>query len=518
MKHFVVKILAALLGIISSLSAASAQEPSSINNAGLDPALSLRLEQTAKSGMKNYRTPGLAVGIVKAGKLVWSGYFGCADLAKKKPVGEKTVFQIASVSKTFTALGLMQQMERGKSKVDDPINSRTPYPVFRPAKQGCREVTFMDVFTHRSGGGELMSYRQLGRLVPTALLLPGQERPPLAKIFTDGIRPRVCPGTKYAYCNFCVGSLGLALEQLSGESFADYEDRHILGPLGMNSSHFYETESIKENQARGYSYSVGYLPVPFMRVPSTPMGGMYSTVPDMARYIMMLLNKGSLEGTVIVKPETIDYMFTPHYQADDRLGKIGINFFIRDFWGHKVAEHSGANPGYGTQLFVLPDDDLGMIVFANTMNSSAYEIAAGMLKILLNAPEPARDFTEAKEFWPGFEGSYGSAEPEFLSDFRFYMRNLGVYRVRVKKDGLYLESLRPGKINRLRQVKKDDPYFCRIVRKGRETPAFLVFTPGENGKIKSIKIDLNEYLRLEGQAKTKAYAKAMLLQAVPEIF
>ena len=162
----------------------AAKAPEQVNNSGLSPELSQKLADYAKAGMKQRHAPGLAIGIVKSGQLVWSGYFGYADLQKKKPVGAETMFQIASVSKTFTAIGMMQQMEQGKFKITDPVNPLAPYPIFRPDKPGCREVEFLDVFTHRSGGGELMSYRQLLNIFPTTLVLPGQERPPLAESFS----------------------------------------------------------------------------------------------------------------------------------------------------------------------------------------------------------------------------------------------------------------------------------------------------------------------------------------------
>ena len=516
------KYLWKILFFVAVLAAVSvhAEEPSQVTNNGLDSRVSGRLEAYARDGMKRWKAPGLAIGIVKGGRLVWTGYFGYADIKNKKPITGNSVFMPASVSKTFTAVGLMQQWEKGKFKIDDPVNPYGPYPVYKPHKQGCREANFMDVFTHTSGGGELMSWRQLGRILPTTVVLKGQERPPLKEVYTDGIRPHICPGTKWCYCNFCFGALGLLLEQMSGENFGQYQDAHILKPLGMNMSHFYETDQIMNNLAKGYSRSGDkFKELSLTRLPVTPMGGLYSTVPDMARYMMALLNHGTLGDFTMLKPGTVDYMFTPHFQVDPRLEKMGICFFVHEnYFGRRVVEHDGANPGYGTQMFIAPDDDLGMIVFANIMNDSAYQIANGMLKILFNYKEPGRDFKEAKDLWPGFVGSYGSPEPDLLTDFRFFMRYLGVYKIRVKDDKLWLESMRMGKIFQLRQVNKNDPYFYEIIKKNNEIPRFLVFKPGDKGKAASILIQLDEYIRLEGEAKTKAYTKAVLGAAIPQVF
>jgi len=514
------RFMLVLLFLFSIQLKAQEREPATVNNHGLDQDQSKKIEDLVKEGMKKWHSPGLAVGIVKDGKLAWTGYFGYADLKNKKPVNENSEFLVGSISKTFTALGLMQQMEKGKFRLDDPVNSFGPYPVYRQHKTGCREITFMDVFTHTSGGGELMSWRQLGKLIPTTLVLKGQDRPPLEKIYTDGIRPHICPGTKYAYCNFCFGALGLLLEEMSGESFAAYEDTHILGPLGMNSSHFYETDAILQNLAKGYTSSgKSFTELPFMRYPVTPMGGLYSTVNDMSRYMLMLLNHGRLGDSAVLKPETIEFMFTPHYQLDPRLMAIGLCFFIHDnFYEHKIVEHDGAMPGYGAQLLLAPEDGLGLVVFANIMNSSAYEIAYSLLKLLLDCQRPAESFEEAKSLWPSFVGSYGSPEPELLSDFRFFMRNLGIYRIRIKNHKLWLESMRLNKNFQLRQVTRDDPCFFEIVKSGSQIPRYLVFKLGAKGQAQSLLIGLNEYPRLEGEAKTKAYAKAILGAGIPDVY
>lgn len=497
-RNFVNSLISlAIFALITGGFRAESASPSTVNNFYLPPELSKKLEAYAQEGMRKWHTPGLAIGIVKGDQLAWSGYFGYADLKNQEPISENSVFETASVSKTFTAIGIMQQYEQGKFQLDDPVNQFSPYALYRPGKKSCREVIFLDILTHTSGAGELMSWRQMAFLLPTLLVPDNFERPPLKVLFIDGIRPEICPGTKYAYCNFCFGGLGLILEHLSGETFNDYMDEHILKPLGMTHSHFYETDDIVKNLATGYTQVLGkYEAVPFMRYPVTPMCGLYSSVNDMSRYLIGLLNNGRLEQAQILKPETLSLMFSPHYSVDTRLEKIGLCFFIQDFYGHKLIGHDGANPGYGTQMYIAPEDKIGIIVFSNIMNNSAYEIGHGLLKILLQIDKPEKDFAEARNLWQSFVGDYGSIEPELLTDFRFYQRARGVYKVRIKKDQLWLESATGSSPRRLRQVHPDDPYFYEIIIPNSEIPRYLVFTPGDNGKVKSIKIGLNEYVRV----------------------
>jgi len=493
--HFLISV--AILGILAAGFRAESAPPSTVNNFSLSAELSKKLEAYAQEGMKKWHAPGLAIGIVKGDQLVWSGYFGYADLKNQELISENSVFETASVSKTFTAIGIMQEYEQGKFQLDAPVNQFAPYALYRSGKKSCRQVTFLDILTHTSGAGELMSWRQIAFLLPTLLVPDNFERPSLKALFIDGIRPEICPGTKFAYCNFCFGGLGLILEQLSGETFNNYMDEHILKPLGMTHSHFYETDDIIKNLATGYTQVLGkYEPIPFMRYPVTPMCGLYSTVPDMSRYLIALLNNGRLGQAQILKSETLSMMFTPHYSVDTRLEKIGLCFFIQDFYGHKLIGHDGANPGYGTQMYIAPDDKIGIIVFANIMNDSAYEIGHGLLKILLQIEKQERDFAEARNLWQNFIGDYGSIEPELLTDLRFYQRSLGVYRIRVKNDQLWMESANGSSPRRLRQVHPDDPYFYEIIIPDSEIPRYLVFTVGENGIAKSIKIGLNEYVRV----------------------
>ena len=248
------------------------------------------------------------------------------------------------------------------------------------------------------------------------------------------------------------------------------------------------------------------------------MCGVYSNVADMSRYLIALLNHGRIGDFQLLKPETLEFMFTPHFEVDPRLDKIGVIFFIYNMFGHHVLGHDGANPGFGTQLYFAPEDNLGIIVFANIMNNSAYQIGDGMMKLLFNYQEPAKNFAEAKNFWPGFVGDYGSPEPDFLTDFRFLLRDKGIYKVRIKQDGLRLEFGLPGTSYRLRQVKPDDPYLYEIVAPNKENFERLVFVPGKDGKAGSLKIMLNEYVRLTGEARTRAYLMSLAVAGIPEIF
>ncbi len=524
MKRFIIASAVFLLsaGILHAADVPPDAGPVYIRNSGLEEDLGAEVESYVKEQMTKLHSPGIAIGIVKGDRLVYEGYFGYAQIEDQVAVSESTVFRIGSISKTFTAMGLMQQWERGRFKLDDDVNSHVSEPVMRPKDSSCQPATFKHLFTHTSGGGEIMSYRMLRHPVRSVFVPPWKERLPLADIYEDGIRPRVCPESKWAYCNFCYGALGLILEELSGESFQDYTRRHILDETGMHNSSFYETEEIMGNLAQGYHWvekSRGYKRTAFYPLAVPPPGNMYSTVPDMAKYLIALLNGGSNEKGTLVAPETLELMYKTHYQLDERQNAMGISFLIySDLWGHRVLAHGGAVPGFGSQIYFVPDRDLGLIVFGNVMASPPYEIAAGVLRMLLGGEKPG-DFAEPeKNTWPLLEGYYGSEYPEFLSDFRFNMATLGAFRVVTRKDELVLASLRREKSYPLLQVYDEDPYFYLIEMEDKELPAYITFLPGPDGRAASIVIGMNEYVSLTGRDLARVKAKAVGLAMMPRLF
>ncbi len=498
--------------------------PQKTINQGLSPELAEKIESYVKEKMQSWHCPGLALGIVSAKDgLIYQGYFGWADIKNKKPIKKDTVFCIGSISKTFTAIGLMQQWEQGKFKLDDPVNRYAGFELVKPRKSTCPEVTFIDLFTHTSGAGELMSWRQLRHPIKTIFVPDKKPRPPLEEVLADGIRPGVCPGVKFAYCNYCYAGLGLLLEKISGERFADYMQRHIFTPLGFELSSFEESERMLSHLAQGYHYQSAlrrFSPSHFFRTAIPPAGGMLSCVPDLARYLKALLNGGKGEAGEILKPKTLKLMLTPHRQLDERLGGIGICFFITNFYRRNFYGHGGAVPGFGSQIYFSPELGMGVVVLANIMNKAPYEISAGIVKILLGIkpgafPSPKK---VNKKLAKEFEGYYGSPEPEFLSDFRFNMATLGAYQIKVKDDELLLKSLRLGKKYPLVPASTTDPYFFQIVVPDVERPRYLILKPAEQGEQKAILVGLNQYVRLNKKQIAKAKLKAIFWAWLPSEF
>ena len=498
-------MLAAVCGLLAGILRAESATAATVNSFALSPELSQKLEAYAQEGMKKWHSPGLAIGMVKDDQLVWQGYFGYSDIKEKKPVSESTVFRIGSISKTFTAIAIMQLWEQGKFQLSDPVSKYTPFPLFRNQSGCCPDPTLLNIFTHTSGGGEVKRLQDAPKFFrdfydDTNL----QPRKSFAELFRNGIQTRICPGSKWAYCNYCVGSLGMVVEQITGQSFHNYTDEHLFHPLGMSSSSFYETDQTQANLAIGYRWQErkkAFQPdrVSFLDTDVVAAGNVYSTVPDMSRYMSALLNGGKLAGFSLLKKQILDLMWTAQYQTDPRLPAMGIIFILENQFGHRLVWHNGGMPGFTSSMILAPDDHLGVVVLNNAMSAAPDNLALGILKILFHYQPAEKKISSPEESLKKLTGNYVSSQPDFLTDLRFLMGSLGVLKVRMKKGGLVIAF--PGKPLALEQVDPEDPYFFRIVDKENESENFVVFKPGEDGKARSILFGLNEFVRPEHQRR-----------------
>jgi CubicO group peptidase (beta-lactamase class C family) len=180
------------------------------------------------NGQIAYRgLPGIAVGVVSDQELVWSAGFGYANVAEKTPMTPTTKFRMASHSKMFAAIAIMQLREQGKLRLDDPVSKYLPWFTAKPAGDDDGPITIEQLLSHSSGlqreaGDHWTSYE-----FPTA--------DELRRLYADR-QAAFAPSVRWKYSNLAYAIAGMVTEQVSGEKWADYVDRNIFKPLGMNSS------------------------------------------------------------------------------------------------------------------------------------------------------------------------------------------------------------------------------------------------------------------------------------------
>ncbi len=444
--------------------------------------------------MNRNTLPGLAVGVVAGSELVYAHGFGLADISGGREVTPDTVFRIGSISKTFTAIGLMQLWEQGRFGLDDPVNDYLKAFKVEHPDPSAPPVTFRHLLTHTAGIGEAPSLRTLlnFRNVFGLAAREGETVPPLGEYYGGLLRTEVYPGAKWAYANHGFATLGQLIEDISGQPFESYMLERVFRPLGMNKTDFLRSERVRSQLAAGYQIKKGLLePVKYMEIAVRAAGSMFSSVNEMAKYVAALLNGGANESGSVLRPDTLAMMMEPHYQIDPRLTAIGLAFWIDRVGDHRVVSHGGGWPGFTSSMAVAPDDGVGIVVFTNATTLLApHSVALGLLRRILDVPDPATQLPrpgllERPHVWRELVGSYGP-KPGLLTNARIWMMFGGEAEVVVRDHRLAIRAL-TGPLRKglpLYQVNGPDALAFETVFEGEAIP--VVFQPDATGRIECL--------------------------------
>jgi CubicO group peptidase (beta-lactamase class C family) len=364
-------------------------------------------------------TVGLALGIVRDGRLEFFAGHGLADIASKTAVTENSIFRIASVTKTFTAIAVMQLWERGLIDLDAPANDYLRAYRLVPARAGWRPATVRHLLTHTAGIREvlhtsgLLDMRGLGETTSS-----GRQLPSLAEYYRGALRINTEPGTRWMYSNHGFATLGQIVEDVSGELLDRYLREHIFQPLGMADTSLVRSELDGSRLATGYELrSAGARAIADYQVLTPGGGGANSSSRDMARYAAALLGGGANEHGSVLKPKTLATMFKPHYQPEPRMPGLGLAFFRANLGGHLAVEHDGILPGFDSQIFLAPKEGVGVIAFANGARNAPHWLLPevdGMVRRLIGVPDEVirTDVAQRPELWGDLCGWYSfSAYP-----------------------------------------------------------------------------------------------------------
>lgn len=289
---------------------------------------------------------GLAVGVVRDGSIEFFHGHGLADIASHTPVTEDTVFRIASITKTFTAIAVMQLWERGLVDLDAPANDYLRAYRLIPTRASFRPATVRHLLTHTAGIPEVLHPSDLFRRLFGETVKFGRPVPSLAEYYGRGLDVHAEPGTRFAYTDHGFATLGQIVEDVSGQPLARYFREQIFWRLGMADTDMIRSGRMQSRLATGYNLGRGGPKAvsDYEMVPA-PASSAYSTPNDMARYLAALLGGGANEHGSVLQPETLATMFEPHYQPDPRVPGIGLGFWRVDIGGHRVVEHRG-NPAW----------------------------------------------------------------------------------------------------------------------------------------------------------------------------
>jgi CubicO group peptidase (beta-lactamase class C family) len=449
---------------------------------------------------------GLAVGVIHHGRLAGFHGHGLADIASRVPITEDTVFRIGSVTKTMTAIAIMQLWEEGRVDLDAPATEYLRGFRLVPARPEWRPATVRDLLTHSAGVPDV---RRAFDLL-SAGLTPADGRPPLLNVvfgrplpsladhYRDGLKIVVEPGTTFAYTNHGFAALGQIVEDVSGLPLDRYLREHVFDPLGMVDTDLVRSTGVAARLATGYRFDRrGPRPVPDRDWIGSASGGAYSSTRDMARYARALLGGGANEYGRILQPTTLATMFEPHFQPLSRVPGMGLGFFRADVDGHRVVVHDGILPGFNAELLVAPDDDLA--VFAVTNGSSGafawlrIELERLLARLLGRSGSGGADVVHHPELWPELCGRY-VLTPR-IADLRERLMLGGGAEVCVRGGRLMVRVLTPlPSVYRglpLEPGDAGDPYAFRLDLSGLGmSPVRVVFGPVVDGRATALHTDL----------------------------
>ncbi|WP_245673056.1 serine hydrolase domain-containing protein [Nocardia lijiangensis] len=387
----------------------------------MDVAEDTELAVRIAAMLNRHAVVGAAVGVVRAGRMEFAGH-GWADIAAHRPVTEDTVFRIASITKTFTAIAVMQLWERGLIDLDGPASDYLRAYRLAPTDPRFGPVTIRHLLTHTSGIGETAHpLRVLGPNFGESVA-PGTPVPSLSEYYRRGLRVGAEPGTRWTYTNHGFATLGQIVADVSGTTLADYLREHIFVPLGMTATTLTPPSSASLDRATGYTLRAhGPEAVTHREMITVGAASIYSTPRDMGRYLTALLDGGRNEFGMVLEPDTLAAMFAPQYQPDPRIPGMGLGFFRGSAAGHRVVEHQGILPGFNSQIWLAPDDGLGLMMLVTGGHQGMLWLPAetsSLLHGLLGVAEPAirHDVAHQAQTWSEICGYY--ALPGSLTDVR----------------------------------------------------------------------------------------------------
>jgi len=325
-------------------------------------------DELVEKAMERWKVPGVAIAVVKDGKVVHLKGYGYRNVEKGLEVNPQTLFRIGSATKSFTAMTVGLLVDEGKLEWDKPIHDYMPdFKLFDD--YATLHATPRDLLCHRVGLGEHYGMFFLSPLNRTEIYQRLHYLQPVS-----GFRER------HVYCNIMYMTLGILVEHVSGLSWEDFSQKRIFESLGMvNSSPLSDGLQEKDNAALPYDPRNTKL---LNRIfhgntkSGAPAGAMVSNAEDMSKWLLLHLNRGKVGERQFISEKSLSQMHGPQmgYRSPSYVyqwGKdkydyaYGFGWRMGVYRGHSTVMHSGAVPGYTARVQFMPSDNIGVVVLTN---------------------------------------------------------------------------------------------------------------------------------------------------------
>lgn len=300
--------------------------------------------------------------IARGEDIILNKGYGMANYELEVANTPLTKFQIGSVTKQFTAMCIMQLQEKGLLDVKQPIE------IYVPGYPRGNEITIHHLLTHSSG---IVNYTEDPEF-QKVMCLPAETEEMIEK-FKE--KPLIFnPGEKYSYSNSNYFLLGVIIEKVTGQSYADYLEENILQPLNMTDTGYGNNKVILKNRAEGYFLNLGELNNAPVLHPSTAYaaGALYSTVEDLYKWDQALYTE------ILLSEKSREQMFTPFK------GDYAYGWRLGELFGHRTICHGGALPGFLSYIARYPDDQVTVIICSNNYNTPIERINEDLAAIVFD--------------------------------------------------------------------------------------------------------------------------------------
>jgi len=340
------------------------------------------LQEAIKSEISAGNISGVSVALVEGNRILHVDGFGFADKKKHVPATRDTVYRAGSISKLFTALASMQLAEQKKLSIDQPVAEL--WHDFRPVNPfpDAKPITLRQLMCHRAG---------MFRECPVGSYFDPSEPGLRATVRSiEGCVLVYPPDTKTKYSNIGVTIVGQTVATVSGVLFGDYARELLFRPMGMLHSSFSRNGQVEHQLATGYMQVAngrgGFheIEAPRFELGTLPAGNLYTTAEDLAIFLRVLFARGRSGNKQIIRPETLEEMWT--VQLTSETNGFGLGFNVGHRGGKRTIGHSGAVYGFTSSIAALPEEKLGVVVLSNDdlavaaverINNAAWEVLRG---------------------------------------------------------------------------------------------------------------------------------------------
>lgn len=470
------------------------------------PISSKQIDSLTALVLKTFNVPGIAVGVVKDGKLIHANGYGVANLSTGKKVDENTLFGVASNSKAMTAAVLGQLVDEGKIKWDDRVTDYIPeFKMYDPYVTDA--FTIRDLLTHRSGlglgAGDLMMFPDGSDFTKKDIIHNLRFLKPVSAF-----------RTKYDYDNNLYIVAGEVVAKASGMSWEDFVEKRIMQPLGMNAT----AASLmrlkdKSNAIRPHAPVDGKLQVLDIdwSESANAAGGIWSNVTDWSKWVIAQMNHGKygpdLQEKIFsdeVHEETWSAQTIINARAvapyNTHFAAYGLGWFLSDVKGYKQVTHTGGLAGIVTQVVMFPELNLGIIVFTNQQSGAAFNAISRTIQdsylgvsgynwVKIMKERVDKGEAEAKQINDEVEKSIKAAQSQTTGGFDItpfvgtYKDNwFGEIEISNKNGKAWIASKRSPKLNGALLPYKGNTLIARWTDRSMDADAFVMFTTDMDGK------------------------------------